>query len=187
LEQFHDVARQVLEQDLPAAGAGHDVVAEGPAGVTEAFDLGVDVVDDAVNPVPTARLGLATVGIGRPAELSGPASTSCKFPPLTSANASDALVKSSKPSDGSSTRWSRTLFLELALLAEHEAGVLRCVDRLFRKHVGDVRRDENPNAFGLTHFVARDGRGGEFEPETGSRVGSVLLYPKTERLGYSPL
>ncbi len=59
LEELDDVAGRVLEQDLLAAGSFHDVVAERRAGVAEPSDLGVDVVDDEVDPVPTSRAGLS--------------------------------------------------------------------------------------------------------------------------------
>ena len=54
----------ILEEDLRAAGAGDDLVAEPHAGGLEAGDLAVEVVDDEVDPVPAARAGLRTVGHG---------------------------------------------------------------------------------------------------------------------------
>src|SRR5215831_6624256 len=62
LEQLDEVAGRVLDQDLLAARAGHDVVAERHAGGLQAVDLGRDVVDDEVDAVPAAGTGLLAVG-----------------------------------------------------------------------------------------------------------------------------
>ena len=49
LEQLDDVAGGVFEQDLAAAGAGDDVVAEAHSGLAEPSYLGGDVGDDEVD------------------------------------------------------------------------------------------------------------------------------------------
>ena len=69
LEQLYDVPRWVLEEDLLAPRPFDDVVAEHRTGVSKSADLGVDVVDDEVDPVPAAGSRLGAVRIGRPAEL----------------------------------------------------------------------------------------------------------------------
>src|SRR5215203_2086972 len=61
LEELDRVARGVFEQDLPAAGAADDVVAERQAGGPQPLDLGRDVVDDEVDAVPASRLRGAAV------------------------------------------------------------------------------------------------------------------------------
>src|SRR5919109_287512 len=62
LEELDRVARGVVEQDLPAAGTGDDVVAEGQAGGAQALDLRRAVVDDEVDAVPASGLRRAAVG-----------------------------------------------------------------------------------------------------------------------------
>src|SRR3954469_24886373 len=64
LEELDRVAGGVLEQDLPPAGPGDDVVAECQAGGAQAVDLIRDVLDDEVDAVPAARLRGAPVGHG---------------------------------------------------------------------------------------------------------------------------
>jgi hypothetical protein len=49
LEQLDHVAGGVFEQDLTAAGAGDDVVAEAHSGLAEPSYLGGDVGDDEVD------------------------------------------------------------------------------------------------------------------------------------------
>jgi hypothetical protein len=66
LEHLDQVAGGILHQDLLAAGAGHDVVAERHAVRSEPVDLGVDVGDDEVDPVPPPGSGLLAVGHGTP-------------------------------------------------------------------------------------------------------------------------
>src|SRR5215218_5596448 len=61
LEELDHVAGWILEQDLLPAGPGHDVVAECGAGVAQACDLSVDVVDDEMDSIPAAGAGLAAV------------------------------------------------------------------------------------------------------------------------------
>ena len=64
----------IVEQDLLAARAADDVVAKRQPGGAQPLDLGGDVVDDQVDAVPAARLrAVRPSGIGRPAELVGPA------------------------------------------------------------------------------------------------------------------
>ena len=62
LKQFNRVARWVIEENLRAAGARYDVVAEVDPGRTESLDFRGKVIDDEVNPVPTTRGGLAAIG-----------------------------------------------------------------------------------------------------------------------------
>ena len=49
MEQLDDVAGGVFEQDLAAAGAVDDVVAEAHSGIAEPSYLGGDVGDDEVD------------------------------------------------------------------------------------------------------------------------------------------
>ncbi len=63
MEQLDDVAGRVLEQDLGAAGAGDDVVAEARAGFAEPSHLGDDVGDDEVDAVPPPGPGLVPLTI----------------------------------------------------------------------------------------------------------------------------
>src|SRR6476619_4708937 len=62
LKQLDRVAGGVVEQDLLAAGAADDVVAEVHAFAAEALDLGCYVIDDEVNAVPAAGRRLRAVG-----------------------------------------------------------------------------------------------------------------------------
>jgi hypothetical protein len=87
LEELDDVAGGILEQDLGAARAGDDVVAERRSRLAQPANFGIDLVDDEVGAVPAAGPGLAPSGIGRPAELVGPLSSSRRLPRRTSANA----------------------------------------------------------------------------------------------------
>lgn len=64
LEEFHDVAGGVLQQDLLAAGAFQDGVAEGHAGGAEAGGLGFNVRHDEVDAVPAAGAGLGAIRHG---------------------------------------------------------------------------------------------------------------------------
>src|SRR5690242_5763066 len=74
LEELDGVAGGIVEQDLSAAGAGHDLVSEGNAFAAQAVDLCLDVVDDEVDAVPAARNRCAAVRhrpagrAGRPAQ-----------------------------------------------------------------------------------------------------------------------
>src|SRR5262245_56512698 len=61
LEELDRVAGGVVEHDLPAAGAADDLVPERDSFTGQAFDLGLDVVDDQVDPVPAAGPRLASV------------------------------------------------------------------------------------------------------------------------------
>src|SRR5688500_15119534 len=62
LEQLDRVARRVVEQDLAAAGATDDVVANPEAGGPEPVDLGVDIGHDEVDAVPAPWLRCTPVG-----------------------------------------------------------------------------------------------------------------------------
>ncbi|MGW1738695.1 hypothetical protein ACWCPQ_07755 [Nocardia sp. NPDC001965] len=64
LEQFDEVARRVLPEDLSSAEAADDVVAEADTGRREPFDFGGDVVDDEMDTVPAAGLRGRAVGHG---------------------------------------------------------------------------------------------------------------------------
>ena len=64
LEQLDRVAGRVVEHGLLATGARHDLAAERDAGVVQARDLGLDVVDLDDEAVPAARLGCGAVGHG---------------------------------------------------------------------------------------------------------------------------
>jgi hypothetical protein len=97
LEQLDHVAGWILEQDLLPAGPGHDVVAERGARIAQVCDVSVDIVDDEMDSIPAAGAGFRPSGIGRPAELCGPARSSRRLPRVTSANAGDALDKSLNP------------------------------------------------------------------------------------------
>src|SRR5215472_1444918 len=62
LKQFNRVARWIIEENLRAARARYDVVAEVDSGRTESLDFRGKVVDDEVNTVPATRGGLAAIG-----------------------------------------------------------------------------------------------------------------------------
>src|SRR6266511_4125988 len=80
LEELDHVARRILDQDLRAARSLHDLVPERHAFRAEPFDLGGEVVDDQMDPVPAAWSGRRPAGMGRPAELVGPLSNSRRSP-----------------------------------------------------------------------------------------------------------
>ena len=92
LEQLDRVAVRVVEEDLLAAGPADDVVAERGAGVAEAVDERVEVVDLDDEPVPAAGLGRPPSGIGRAADDAGPASHRSRSPRRTRANAGQHLL-----------------------------------------------------------------------------------------------
>ena len=62
LKYFDYVPGGVLEQDLFAARADDDVVAECRPGIAESGDFGLDVVDKEVDAVPAAGFGFTSVG-----------------------------------------------------------------------------------------------------------------------------
>src|SRR6476646_9286683 len=62
LEQLDQVAGRVLDEDLPAAGTTHHVVAEGDPFGLQPADLLVEVVVDEVDAVPAAGARLGAVG-----------------------------------------------------------------------------------------------------------------------------
>src|SRR5215208_6501007 len=64
LEKFDGVAGRVLEQDLLAASAADDLVAEVRPRVAQILNLAGEAVDLQLDAVPAARLGLAPVGHG---------------------------------------------------------------------------------------------------------------------------
>src|SRR5262245_37737550 len=71
LEELDRVARRILQEDLRAARAGHDVVPKPYlSGAPESSHLGRDVLDDEVDPVPATGSRLATVR-HRPASRAG--------------------------------------------------------------------------------------------------------------------
>src|SRR6266511_1120801 len=72
LEQFDRVAGGVVDQDLGAAGPGHDVVAELHSFSAEPLDLGRYVVDNEVDAVPAAWAGFAPVGHRAPGRAGRP-------------------------------------------------------------------------------------------------------------------
>src|SRR5437868_3775682 len=53
LEQLDRVSRGVVDQHLLASGSADDVVPELETGGAQPFDLGMDVLDDEMDPVPT--------------------------------------------------------------------------------------------------------------------------------------
>ena len=93
LEQLDEVARRVDGEDLGAAGTGDDLVAERHAFLGEAGDLGLEVVEDEVDPVPPAGPGRSPSAIARPAELCGPRQQERRLPRVTSANAGDSRCR----------------------------------------------------------------------------------------------
>jgi hypothetical protein len=64
LEQFDRIACRVVEQDLPSAHTGDDVVAEVGSRLAQRLDFACKVVDLELYAVPSAWLGLATIGHG---------------------------------------------------------------------------------------------------------------------------
>src|SRR6266508_1962832 len=73
LEELDHVARRILDQDLRAARSLHDLVPERHAFRAEPFDLGGEVVDDQMDPVPAAWFRAAAVGHGPPRRAGRPA------------------------------------------------------------------------------------------------------------------
>src|SRR5687767_9615088 len=63
-EQLDQVACGILEQDLPAALTGDDVVAEVRPGAAQGLNLAGEVFDLELDPVPAARLGAPPVRHG---------------------------------------------------------------------------------------------------------------------------
>jgi len=68
----------VAEHDLLSTRSGHDLAPERHAGRAEARNLGIDVIDDEVDPVPSARTGLATVRHRTTRRALGPAQQDAK-------------------------------------------------------------------------------------------------------------
>src|SRR6266540_3667612 len=81
LEQFDRVAGGVVDQDLGAAGPGHDVVAELHSFSAEPLDLGRYVVDKKVDAVPAAWAGFAPVGHRAPGRAGRPTEQQPQVPP----------------------------------------------------------------------------------------------------------
>ncbi|WP_068269386.1 hypothetical protein [Aldersonia kunmingensis] len=73
-----------------SARATDDVVAELHTARAEPFDVGGDVVDDELQPVPAAGEGTSPSGMGRPAELFGPDNNSWSRSRTTAAKAGEA-------------------------------------------------------------------------------------------------
>src|SRR5262249_62098578 len=65
LEQLHRIARRILEQDLPAADAGDDLVAELRPVAAQCAHRVVEVRDFARKPMPAPGLLAAPVGTRR--------------------------------------------------------------------------------------------------------------------------
>ena len=61
-EKFDGVAGGILKQDLLAAPAADDVIAEVRPRIAHALDLAGEVGDFELDAVPASRLGLASVG-----------------------------------------------------------------------------------------------------------------------------
>src|SRR5918994_5477007 len=66
LEKFDGVAGRVLEQDLLAAPAAYDLVAEARPSIAHALDFAGEVPDLELDAVPASGLGSAPVGHGLP-------------------------------------------------------------------------------------------------------------------------
>jgi hypothetical protein len=64
LEEFDNIARGVLEQDLLAARTRDDVVAKRNTGGPKPGNLGIDVVDDKMKAAPSAGSRLGPVRLG---------------------------------------------------------------------------------------------------------------------------
>jgi hypothetical protein len=69
LKQLNRIAGRILDKDLLAAVAGHNLVAEPPSRALQFLDSGFQVFDFDLYSVPTTRRGKLTIGHG----LSGPA------------------------------------------------------------------------------------------------------------------
>ena len=95
LEQLDEVAGRIGEQDLTSAGAGDHLAAEGRSHAAEPVDLGVEVVDDEMDPIAAGGGGVG--GVARAPELAGPDSSRRSGPRVTSANAGAALVPTVNP------------------------------------------------------------------------------------------
>ena len=97
LEELDRVAGGIVEQDLPAARAADDVVAEvSPAARSRSTSPARSSTIRWMRFQPPGW-GVRPSGIGRPAELAGPLSNRRRWPRTTSANAGAALERSSKP------------------------------------------------------------------------------------------
>ena len=66
LEELYRVAGGVIEHCLRAAGTADDLVPEGDARCPKPRGLRVDVLDDEMDSIPAARLGLTAIGHGPP-------------------------------------------------------------------------------------------------------------------------
>src|SRR5262249_51698173 len=62
LEELDWIAGWIVEQDLRAAGASHDIVSKSNAGRAEPFDFVSQVVDDEMDAIPPAGLRAPAVG-----------------------------------------------------------------------------------------------------------------------------
>ena len=69
LEEFDRIACRVVEQDLFAAVANNNIIAEVRPGLAQRLDFAGKVRDLELNPVPAARLWRTTIrhGLGRSA------------------------------------------------------------------------------------------------------------------------
>src|SRR5262249_4154978 len=62
LEEFDRVSGRIVEQNLRAAGAGHDFISKPYASGAQPFNLSDDAVDDEMDSVPPAGSGSPAVG-----------------------------------------------------------------------------------------------------------------------------
>src|SRR5262249_52756500 len=81
LEELDRVPRRGVEDDLLAAGAGDDLVAEAETGVTQPVHLGGDVVHDELDAVPAPGLGATAIGHGPSRGARGPAEQEAEVAP----------------------------------------------------------------------------------------------------------
>ena len=73
ITQLDEIAGRIDQQNLGAAGPGHDLVAELNTAATQPLDLGGEVVDDEMDAVPAARPRGLAIGHRSPGGALGPA------------------------------------------------------------------------------------------------------------------
>src|SRR5262249_42674093 len=126
LEQLDQVARWVLDQDLPAAGSRDDVVAELDAFGLQPGDLCIQVRVDEMDAVPASGPGLSTIWHGAACRTLGAAEQQAQI----------------SPDDGRERRARRPHLLESEMLGVE---VNCCAD--VAHHVAHMRRV-------VVHFAA---------------------------------
>ena len=97
LEKLDRIARRVVDQDLRAARALDDVVAEREPGLTQALHFGRDVVDQQMDAIPAPGPGLSSVRHRAGRRALRPTEEQPEIAPLHVGEAGAWSVSSSKP------------------------------------------------------------------------------------------